>query len=63
MGSLMITLGVHSLSLEHETGTGVLANSSQEFAHFKRGLAEFKRKVAEFKRNFAEFKPIIPGFD
>ena len=33
-------LGVHSLSLERETSTGVLANLSREFANLKRELAE-----------------------
>ena len=32
-------LGVHSLSLEHETSTGVLANFSRELANFTREFA------------------------
>ena len=46
-------LGVPFLSLESETGTGVLANSSRELANFKREFAEFKRELAEFKRKLA----------
>ena len=34
-------LDVYSLSLEHETSTGTLANLSREFANFKRELANF----------------------
>ena len=57
------TLGFHSLSLEHETSTGALANSSREFVNLKRELANFMRKLAESKRKLATFEPIIPGFD
>ena len=39
-------LGVHSLSLEHETRTNVLAKFGRELANFKREFAEFKRKLA-----------------
>ena len=37
--SSMKLLGVHSLSLERETSTGVLANFSREFANFEQELA------------------------
>ena len=37
-------LRVHSLSLDHETSTGVLANFSREFANSKREFAKSKRK-------------------
>ena len=57
------TLGVHSLSLERETSTGILANFSRELANFGLELANLKREFAEFKREFANFEPIIPGFD
>ena len=52
----MVSLGVHSLSLERETSTGVLANCSREFANFKRECVKFERELAELKRRFAEFK-------
>ena len=42
-------LGVHSLSFEQETSTGVAANFSREFANFKREFANSKQKFAEFK--------------
>ena len=45
-----LLLGAHSLSLEREMSTGVLANFSREFAKFRRELANFKREFAEFKR-------------
>ena len=44
-------LGVHSLSLERETSTNVLATFSWELANFKREFANVKRKLAEFKRS------------
>ena len=43
-------LGVHSLSLERETSTGVVANSRRELAKLKRKFAEFKRKLARYTR-------------
>ena len=46
---------VHSLSLERETSTGVLANFSREPI-----LSENSPKN---KRNLAEFKRMMPGFD
>ena len=36
-------LGVHSLGLERETSTGVLANFSREFANLKREFANPKQ--------------------
>ena len=41
--ALGISLGVHSLSPERETSTGVLANIGREFANLKRKLAELER--------------------
>ena len=35
VNSTRIMLGVHSLSLEHETSTGALANFSRELVSFK----------------------------
>ena len=61
--SIWATLGFHSLSLEHETSTGVLANFSRELANLKREFANFKPKLAASKRNLAVFMPSIPGFD
>ena len=62
-------LGVHSLSLERKTSTGVLANFSREFANFKRELTNLKRELAKFERELAnhkpklsEFEPSLPGF-
>ena len=57
-----VFLGVHSLSLERETGTGVFANFSRELEHLQRESGKFKRESAKFKRKMAVFKPIIPGF-
>ena len=54
-------LGVHSLSLEHETSTDVLANLRRELANVSRELANFKRELAEAKRKLAAFKPIRPA--
>ena len=45
-------LGVHSLSLERETSTGVLANFSRELANFSREFANFKRESALFCAKF-----------
>ena len=47
---------VHSLSLERETSTSVLANFSRE-------LANLSRELTNFMRELANFKPITPGFD
>ena len=44
-------LGVHSLSLERETSTGVLANFSPELAKFYR---EFAKLVEAALTNFAQ---------
>ena len=46
-------LGVHSLSLERETSTDVLASFSRELANAKRELAKSKRKLAEIKQKLA----------
>ena len=43
-------LGVHSLSLECGTSTGVLANLSRKLANFARELTKLKQKLAEFKK-------------
>ena len=46
-----ISLGVHSLNLEHETSTGVLANLSQEFANFKREFTNLSKHLPNLSEN------------
>ena len=48
-------LGVHSLSLEHETSTGVLANIKREVANFKQEFPEFQRKLATALNQLCRF--------
>ena len=55
-------LGVHALTLERETSTGVLANISREFAN----LSENSPILSEHLPNLSDLailKPIVPGFD
>ena len=66
---MVLALGVHYPSLENETSTGVLANSSRELANLKPRISRIlsenqlnsKRKLAEFKRNLARFDQLFPG--
>ena len=46
--AVTMILGVHSLNLERETSTGVLANFSRARANCKREFAELKREIAVF---------------
>ena len=46
---LAFDLGVHSLSLERDMSTGI--------------LADFSRELTNLSRELANFKPFTPGFD
>ena len=59
----ILPLGVHFLSLEHETSTDVLANFSREIANLSQELANFKRELAKFERRlpfWREFWWVLP---